>query len=168
MLQKSNRPILGWLLHPCQSNSLCQTILIKLFSPYGLIFMQIKLIFIHVWQVLHDDCFETEAQANSEITYCLIHVDDLKTDYEASFSHLSIFICSYGICPTATWKCIQMCFILFTFGLCIHFSFCSTLFSPKCSQKLGRILYMYMSKYSSFLSFYEWHILKQKTLMALQ
>ena len=109
-------------------------------------------IVLPLWAHFHD-CFDTEAEENSEITYCLIHVEDLKTDYEASFSLLSIFICSYEICPTATR--VQMCFILFTFDLCIHFSFCSTLFSPKCSQKLGCILHMYMGKYCSFLSFYE-------------
>lgn len=61
---------LSCLLPLCQSDSLCKPIHLKLFSPYGFIFMQIKLMLI--WQVFYEDCFETEEVANSEITYCLI------------------------------------------------------------------------------------------------
>ena len=64
-----NKPFPSWLVPLCQNETSCETIHIKMCSPYRFISMQIKLIFI--WKVLHEDSFWNRGTSNSEMAYCL-------------------------------------------------------------------------------------------------
>jgi len=56
----NNGLFLSCLLHPCQNESSCNTILTKLCFTYVLIFMQIKIIL--VWIVSHEDLFRNRGK----------------------------------------------------------------------------------------------------------